>query len=494
VKLFQFRGGIHPPEQKHPSADAPIRVLPLPAKLYIPVQQHVGTPAVPVVSVGQAVAKGQLLAQGQGSVTAPVHAPSSGTVVAIDDYPAPHPSGLSSRTITLETDGEDRWIETDSIADPFALDPAEVAARVGTAGVVGLGGANFPTAFKLIKARQAGIHTLIVNGAECEPYMTCDDRLMRERAAEVVDGARIMLYALQAEHAVIAIEDNKPEAIQALTEACAEYGATVSVATTPTRYPTGSAKQLTQVLTGLEVPARGRGTDTGVLVQNVGTAYAVGQAVRHGRPLVSRLVTVCGGAVAQPGNIEAPLGAPVAELLDFCGANLTEAERLLMGGPMMGQPLPNVQVPVVKGTNGVLALAVGEARARVPEAPCIRCGKCVDACPMGLMPVDMVRNIRHDNLQGAQDFGLVDCMACGSCAYVCPSQIPLVQYLEYAKGELAERQRAEQKNKEIRRIIEQKEERLAREAQAKAEAAAKRKAEREAKKKARAAAKAGADD
>jgi len=487
MKLFKFRGGVHPEENKHLSADRPIRTLPLPARFQVPVQQHVGLPAVPIVKVGQAVLKGQLLARGQGAVSAPVHVPSSGTVVAIGDSPAPHASGLPVLTITIETDGEDRWIDSGDPPDPFELDPEDVALRVGAAGIVGMGGANFPTGVKLSKARQAKIHTLVINGAECEPYMTCDDRLMRERAEQIVDGIRIMLHALQAKHAMIAIEDNKPEAAAARAAAC-QGCPNMEVVTLPTRYPTGSAKQLTQLVTGLEVPAGGRGTDTGVLVNNVGTAHAVQQALRHGRPMVSRIVTVTGGAVPDPQNLEVPIGTPVAELLTFCGASLPDIARLLMGGPMMGQPLPSIHVPVVKGTNGILALTARELRPDISPSPCIRCGRCVDACPMSLMPLEIVKRAHHEDFQGALNFGLIDCLACGSCAYVCPSNIPLVQYIEFARGELEVQQRAEQKAKETRRLMEQRKARLTRQERASAEAATRRQAD---KKKAREQADAG---
>ena len=477
MKLFDFWGGVHPAGQKHLSADQPIRIMPPPARLQIPLQQHTGLPALAVVKVGESVCKGQLLARGQGAVSASVHAPTSGTITAMGDFTAPHVSGLPLPTITLDSDGEDRWLDREPIPDPFALTPEQVAAHIAEAGIVGMGGANFPAALKLNKARQAKVHTLAVNGAECEPYMTCDDRLMRERAAGIVDGVRLMLYALQAPKAVIAIEDNKPEAIVSMTAAC-HGDPQIRVVVVPSRYPAGSAKQLIQLLTGLETPAGGRGTDTGVLVHNVGTAYAVHRALRQAHPLISRIVTISGGAVAEPQNLEAPIGALVEDLLAFCGGATGEIAKLLMGGPMMGQPLPSQQTPMVKGTNGILALTAAEAQLSTPS-PCIRCGRCVDACPMGLMPLEMSKRARHDDLDGALGFGLIDCISCGSCAYACPSHIPLVQYFEYARGALEAQERAEQKAKETRRLLEQRQARLARAEQAKLEAAAKRQAEKQ---------------
>jgi electron transport complex protein RnfC len=475
MSLHAFRGGVHPPEKKHLSADQPIEALPLPSHLYIPLQQHAGGPASPVVKVGQKVAKGERLAQALSAISAPLHAPTSGTIVAIDDFTAPHASGLPLPTIILEVDGEDRWLEQESPPDPFSLDPDEVSVRIGAAGIVGMGGASFPAAVKLSKARQAGVHTLVVNGAECEPYVTCDDRLMRERAAEIVDGAAIMLHAIQATRVLIAIEDNKPEAVDAMRAAC-QHDDRFSVWSLPTRYPTGSAKQLIQLLTGLECPAGEPGTElTGILVQNVGTTYATHQALRHGRPLISRIVTVSGEAVAEPRNLEVPLGTLVAHLLDYCGGVSEDCDRLLMGGPMMGQPLPGTQAPVIKGTNGILALTA-EAGEAQPASPCIRCGRCVQACPMGLLPLEMSKRVHHEDWSGIQALGLSDCMSCGSCAYTCPSHIPLPQYFAFARGKLAEQRREEQKTGYIRQLMEQRQARFARAEQAKAEAAAKRKA------------------
>ena len=476
MRLHGFRGGVHPPGQKHLSAERPIESLPLPSRLYIPLQQHAGAPALPVVTAGQRVAKGELIAREHGVTSAPLHAPSSGTVAAIGGFTAPHASGLPLPAILLDTDGEERWIESEPLPDPFSLSPEEVAHRVGAAGIVGMGGANFPAAVKLSKARQAGVHTLVVNGAECEPYVTCDDRLMRERAEAIIDGTAIMLHALQAPRALIAIEDNKPEAIQIMRDACRQ-DARIEVLSLASRYPAGSAKQLIQSLSGLETPSGGRGTDTGLLVHNVGTVYSAHRALRYGQPLISRIVTVSGGAVAEPRNLEVPLGALVADLLNYCGGIASEdCARLLMGGPMMGQPLPGIEVPVIKGTNGILALTAAEAGEAHPSSPCIRCGRCVEVCPMGLLPLEMSKRAHHEDWLGVQSLGLSDCMSCGSCAYACPSHIPLPQYFAFARGKLAEQRREERKSAHIRALMEQRQARFERQARAKAEAAAKRKA------------------
>jgi Na+-translocating ferredoxin:NAD+ oxidoreductase subunit C len=487
MRLFMFKGGIHPDERKT-TRELPITPLPLPKRVYLPLQQHIGAPAEPVVEVGEHVKKGQLLAKATAPVSAPVHASTSGIVIAIDDCTAPHPSGLPVKSIIIESDGKDEWSETIVPIDPFKLSAEAIAQKVGDAGIVGMGGAAFPAAVKLNLGSTKTIHTLIVNGGECEPYLTCDDRLMQERPGPIIDGIRLMLKALNCPRALIAVENNKPQAQQALREAAVAFPE-IQVVGVPTRYPMGSEKQLIQTLTGLEVPAGGLGADIGVMVHNVATAYAVHQALRHGRPLISRIVTVSGSAVAQPANLEVPLGTLAEELVDYCGGLKKEAKRQLLGGPMMGTSLPHLGVPIVKGSNGVLALAAEEMRLKPEAQPCIRCGRCVDACPLGLMPLEMAARARSGKAEDALDYGLMDCIACGTCSYVCPSSIPLTQYFNFAKGELAQQRKDKQKAELTREMAKARQERLELEAQAKREAMAKRKAEREAKKKAEEAAK-----
>lgn len=479
--------GVHPHDHKRPAADAPLRCLPLPERLYVPLQQHIGAAARPIVLAGQKVKKGQLIAEAQGATSAAIHAPTSGTVAAISDVTAPHPSGLPVAAIIIEADGEDAWIEMESV-DPFTLSPQDIAQRIAAAGVVGLGGATFPSALKLSLGLKAKIHTLILNGGECEPYLSCDDRLMRDCAPEIVDGIRLMLVATGAQKALVGIEDNKPEAIAAMS-AAARMFRDIEVRPVPARYPMGSEKHLFSELTGQEVPADGRTTDLGALVHNVGTAYAVYEALCKGRPLVERIVTVNGDAIAFPGNIRVPVGTLVEEVLAFAGLKEAPA-RLVMGGPMMGSLLPQVRVPVVKGTSGLLALTAVEA-ATHDAGPCIRCSSCVRACPVGLLPLEMLARIAAGALSAAVDLGLKDCIACGCCAYVCPSRIPLVQYFNHAKGELAAQGRAQLRNEAAKRLAAQRAERLEREAKEKAAAAARRKAERMAQKAAEAAAAAG---
>ena len=481
MKLFDLRGGVHPEGRKDLSAERHIRALPLPKILFVPLQQHIGAPATPVVNVGDKVLKGQLIAAAQGAVSSAIHAPTSGVIAALGDCTAPHPSGLPVPTITIESDGEDKWIATETVADPFALTAEDIAARVAAAGIVGLGGATFPAALKLNLSRSSGVQTLIMNGGECEPYLTCDDRIMRERAFEIVEGIRLIAHAVAAREVLIGIEDNKPEAIAAM--AAAAQGTAVKVLAMPSMYPMGSEKQIIQVLVGREIPAGGRPADIGVLVHNVATAYAVQQAVRYGRPLVSRLVTISGGAIKTPCNVEALIGTPVQELIDFADGYTQPAARLVLGGPMMGQQFTNTGIPVVKGTSGVLALTPGEIGQSAPS-PCIRCSTCVRACPVGLVPLEMMTRIRSSDLASAVKLGLKDCIACGSCSYVCPAHIPLVHYFNYAKGDLATQERAKLKQEATKQLADARNERIARIERERAEAAAKRKAAREAKERA----------
>jgi electron transport complex protein RnfC len=478
LALFEnprLRGGIHAEEHKAETSAKPIATsLPLPKKLYIPVQQHVGKPAEPVVKVGDKVLKGQLLAHSQGNISAPVHAPSSGSILDVLDYPAPHPSALPIRTIVIGTDGLDQWINTDIPSDPFLLEPEEICSRVGAAGVVGLGGAVFPSAVKLGLGRKNQIHTLLINAGECEPYLTCDDRLMQERADEIVAGIRLMLRGMNAPQATIGIEDNKPEAYQAMYQA-SEAFANINVVQVPTRYPMGWDRQMLRYLTGWEIPADGRATDIGVVIHNVATAHAVYRAVCLGQPLISRVVTVSGGAIGKPQNVEVLIGTLMTHVLKFCKVDKDKVARLIMGGPMMGDALPIAEVPVVKACNGILALTADDIE--LPEVkPCIRCSSCVTACPVGLLPLEMASRIKANQLEAAVDLGLKDCINCSSCSYVCPSNIPLVHYFKFASGELYKRQQMEHRSEQTKRLMDDRNQRMER-IRLEAEAEAKRVAE-----------------
>ncbi|MDP3539960.1 MAG: electron transport complex subunit RsxC [Azonexus sp.] len=477
--------GVHPADHKRPAADQPVQRLPMAPRLHLMLSQHVGAPARPVVLVGQKVRKGELIAAAQGNISAPLHAPTSGIISAIGEITAPHASGLPGMSISLDADGEDRWLDLERPADPYALAPMEIANLVAAAGVVGLGGATFPSSVKLNLGRHSSIDTLIINGSECEPYLSCDDRLMRDRAAEIISGIRLMLIATGAGAAKVGIEDNKPEAIAAMREASSRIGE-VSIVPVPARYPMGSDRQLILELAGREVPSDARAADVGVIVHNVGTAFAVHNAICLNRPLVSRLMTMNGKAAATPGNYEVPFGTLVSDLIAFTGGLHGEVAKMVMGGPMMGTVLPHLRVPVIKGTSGILLLDAAEAAAFEPEN-CIRCGSCVKACPMGLLPLEMSARIRNGDPDGAVDLGLADCIACGCCAYVCPSHIPLVQYFYHAKGDLSARQRTQLRTEATRKLALARQERLDREAREKVEAAARRKAERAAAAKATAA-------
>lgn len=477
LKTLKIRGGVHAEEHKQATAHTPIATdFPTPKRLYIPLQQHVGKPAEPVIKVGERVLKGQLLAHSQGMISAPIHASTSGTVVDINDYPAPHPSALPIRTVVLESDGKDEWIETKTIDEPLSLDPEEISTRVAAAGVVGLGGATFPSAVKLSQGRKNGIHTLLINGGECEPYLTCDDRLMQERAEQVIDGVRIMLHGLGAKKAIAAIEDNKPAAFKAMTEAASEFE-NISIIQVPTRYPMGWDRQLIRYITGQEVPAESRSTDVGVTMHNVGTAYAVHKAIRFGQPLVTKIVTISGAAAHEAQNVEVPLGTLISEVFDFCLVEKDEVKRIVMGGPMMGDALPHGDLPIVKATSGILALAEHEIKS-TDEQACIRCASCVSACPAGLLPLDMMNRIKANQLDAAIGFGLKDCISCGSCSYVCPSNIPLVHYFRYATGELTARVQAKHKGEQTKRLMEDRQARLDRIKKQQEEEAEKRRLEK----------------
>ncbi len=437
--LYRFNGGVHPPQHKEESSGHPIVPAPLPARLVVPVHQHIGNPAKPLVQPGDRVLKGQLIAQAEGYVSAAVHAPTSGTVSTVAMHLVPHPSGLPDLCITVEADGEDRWIERQPI-DYRELDASTLRNRLRDAGVVGLGGAVFPTFIKLNPGAQQRVPTLILNGAECEPWITCDDRLMRERAAQIVAGIAVMRFMLGSQEVLVGIEDNKPEAIAAMAEACAQSAFPIEVVAVPTLYPAGGAKQLIKVLTGKEAPSSGRSTDVGVACFNVATAYTVHRAVDHGEPVVSRVVTVTGN-VREPRNFEALIGTPVSDLVAAAGGAREGTDRLVMGGPMMGFDLPSPEVPLVKACNCVIAASPALFKPAPAPMPCIRCGRCARACPVELQPQELYWFARAKNFGKAQEYALFDCIECGCCSYVCPSHIPLVQYYRFAKSEIWAREK-----------------------------------------------------
>ncbi len=488
---FAIRGGVHPETRKFLSTGCAIEPMPIPALIRIPLRQHIGAQAEPLVQRDDLVLKGQLIGKARGPVSANVHAPTSGRVIAVGHFTAPHPSGLPVPTITIRPDGNETWGERLPRMHPEDATPADIAARVADAGIVGMGGATFPSAVKLNLGAKYELETLIINAAECEPYLTCDDRLIREHAEEVTDGAGIMARALGVARIIIAIEANKPEAIAALRRHNLALGHKIDIRVVPTLYPMGSEKHLVKMVTGKETPARALTAELGVVVHNAATAYAVHQAVRYGEPLVSRVVTVSGRGVKRPANLRVLIGTPIMDIIDHVGGLEGTPEKLILGGPMMGQPIANPRAPIVKGTNGVLALTKAEAR-RSDAMPCIRCGSCVQACPCGLTPYELNARIQADDLDGATKVGLMDCVACGCCSFTCPSNIPLVQAFNYAKGKLADKDSRKHQQDETKRLAAARTARQEAIAEAKRAAMATRKAEMAAKKKKQAEAKAKA--
>ena len=432
-KLWDFEGGIHPPEMKTQSNGTPLSQLPLPNHFIIPLKQHIGHEGEICVAPGDRVLRGQPLTFGTGRML-PVHAPTSGTIDAIGQHMTAHPSGLSELCIFMSPDGEDRWARLEPMADYRQRERAAIVQRIHDAGVAGLGGAGFPTGTKL-RGGLRGVKTLIINAAECEPYITADDRLMQDYAAEVLEGCRILAWLLQAERVLIGIEDNKPEAIAALKQALGGER-DLHIRVIPTKYPSGGAKQLTKILTGMEVPHGGRSTDIGVLMQNVGTAWAVKRAVIDGEPLTERVVTLTGEAIAQPRNVWSRIGTPISHLLHQVGFTPAPRQMVIMGGPLMGFTLPSLDVPVVKITNCILAPSASEMGNNDEEQSCIRCSACADACPANLLPQQLYWYSQGGDHDKARAHHVDDCIECGACAWVCPSNIPLVQYYRQEKAEL----------------------------------------------------------
>ncbi|EOV2735579.1 electron transport complex subunit RsxC [Enterobacter cloacae] len=459
-KIWDFDGGIHPPEMKTQSSGTPLRQIPLATRFVMPLKQHIGAEGELCVKEGDTVLRGQPLTFGRGRML-PIHAPTSGKVVAITPHTVAHPSALSELSVIIEADGEDRWIERDGWSDYRARSREALIDRIHQFGVAGLGGAGFPTGVKL---RGGGdkIQTLIINAAECEPYITADDRLMQDCAAQVVEGIRILAHVLQPREVLIGIEDNKPQAISMLRAVLAGSH-DISLRVIPTKYPSGGAKQLTQILTGKQVPHGGRSSDIGVLMQNVGTAYAVKRAVIDGEPLTERVVTLTGESVSRPGNVWARLGTPVRHLLEQAGFCPGSDQMVIMGGPLMGFTLPWLDVPVVKITNCLLAPSPTEMGEEQEEKGCIRCSACADACPADLLPQQLYWYSKGQLHDKAQAHNLADCIECGACAWVCPSNIPLVQYFRQEKAEIYAISMEEKRAAEAKARFEARQARLERE-------------------------------
>ncbi len=459
-KIYDFHGGIHPPENKAQSVRNPIESAGIPAQLVIPLSQHIGAPASCVVSEGERVLKGQLIAEAKGFVSVPVHAPTSGVISAIEDRVIAHPSGFSAPCIVIETDGQDEWVDHCGVQDYESVERSELLSRIRNAGIAGMGGAGFPTAVKLSVKADTKIETLILNGTECEPYITADDVLMRERADEIIRGAIILRHILKPQETLIGVEDNKPEGIAALRAAA--QGSDVEIVVFPTKYPSGGEKQLIEILTGKQVPSGGLPSDIGIVCQNIGTAVAVSKAIEKGEPLISRITTVTGDAVETPRNFDVLLGTPMAFLLEKAGYRAVKNNRLIMGGPMMGFSTPRADVPIVKTTNCILAPTESELPTPPPAQACIRCAMCAEACPASLLPQQLFWFSQGKEYEKLEEHKLFDCIECGACSYACPSNIPLVQYYRSAKADILKARIDNERSEQSRARFEAREERLQR--------------------------------
>ncbi|MFC3093215.1 electron transport complex subunit RsxC [Alteromonas sediminis] len=443
-RLWRFPGGVHPEDNKQLSNQVAIERPPLADVLYIPLKQHIGDQGHCIVSEGDHVLKGQALTTTYHPYAVPVHAPTSGTISHIGEHVSAHPSGLTEASITLVPDGLDEWCQLQPHADYMSMDKLKLIEILCDAGISGMGGAGFPTHIKANSRKT--IEFLIINGIECEPYITSDDRLMREYAWQIRQGMDILQHIIQPKAVVVAIEDNKPEAIEAMQIACNQKP-DCHIVSVPTVYPAGGEKQLIQVLTGREVPGDGLPEDIGTVMFNVGTCFAVADAVCNGKPLIERVVTLTGGGIKQPKNVWAMLGTPVSHLVEYAGllAPQEEESTIIMGGPMMGFTVGNPLMPVVKITNCLLVPEPNELRQGDNERPCIRCSACADACPASLLPQQLYWHAKAKEYDKAQSYNLFDCIECGACAYVCPSDIPLVQYYRQAKSAI--RNERDEKNK-----------------------------------------------
>ncbi|MFM5037662.1 electron transport complex subunit RsxC [Aeromonas veronii] len=473
--LWDFHGGIHPADNKLQSSQSPVVDAGLPPRLIIPLRQHAGPAGDLLVQVGDKVKKGQPLTRYAKGRVVPVHASTSGTITEIGNHTVAHPSGLGDLCVILTPDGEDEWGERNGKADYWNLERGELLERIQQAGVAGLGGAVFPTHSKL-DGRGQLTEILIVNGLECEPYITTDDRLMQQYADEIMDGIRVLKHLLKPKLTLIGVEDNKPEAIEQLTRHATDED--VLVKTVPTKYPSGGAKQTIELLTGRQVPKGGRAVDIGIMVLNVATVFAIKRAIIDGEPLIERIVTLTGDSFKKPGNAWVRLGTPVHWLLQRFELQPEAEQRVIMGGPMMGFTLPHAMVPVVKATNCLLAPTQAELPAPGPEQPCIRCSACADACPATLLPQELYWYSRAKEYDKAEKLNLMDCIECGACAWVCPSEIPLVQYYKIAKDDIREARAEAEKAERAKQRFEAKQARFEREKAARearhAEAAAQR--------------------
>ncbi len=468
-KPVPFGGGIQLSPNKSTSLEQLLRKAKLPKLITIPLRQHVGMSAEAIVQVGDPVKKGQMIARPQGYISAPVHASTSGSVVEIANYPVPSASGVSSKCILIEADGKDEWLPDRQVIDDYwDLSPTVIHNIILESGVVGLGGAGFPSAIKLIPGLNHDIELLILNAAECEPYISCDEALICAYPDKIINGLDILRHAVSAHECVIGIEENMPNAIKALNQAIENLGETsIDIRTLPALYPAGGEKQLIKSLTGVEVPSRGLPVDIGIVCYNVGTAVAAFDAVMHNEPLISRVVTITGAGVKQPCNLEVLIGTPISDLIDQCGGVTDNYDRSIMGGPMMGFALHSIDVPIIKTTNCILNTAIEDEHYSQPVLPCIRCDECAAVCPASLMPQQLFFYAQTKNYDGLEAYKLSDCIECGCCSYVCPSHIPLVQHYRTAKSGIWEIKRKQRDAEQARRRYQEREVRLQAEEQEK---------------------------
>jgi H+/Na+-translocating ferredoxin:NAD+ oxidoreductase subunit C len=440
-----FGGGIELSPNKAISLEQPLAKAKLPSLIKIPLRQHIGLPAKPIVAAGEHVLKGQLIAEAQGYISAPVHASTSGIVKEVAEHPMPNPSGAKSVCIVIEPDGKECWSDDRMpLADYYSLIPVDVQQRILEAGIVGLGGAGFPSAVKIIPGLSLDIELLILNAAECEPYISCDETLIRNYTKDVITGVEVLAHALQVDECVIAIEDNKTEAIECLKQALEHHAEIeIKLMLISSLYPAGGEKQLIKSITGIEVAAAGLPVDVGVVCYNVGTAVAVKKAIVDGEPLISRIVTITGPGINQPRNLEVLIGSPINEIVEQCGGYTDDFEYLIMGGPMMGFRLHSDNVPLIKTTNCLLAAGIDLHVSKINESACIRCDECAPVCPVKLQPQQLHWHTKEFNIDRLEDYHLFDCIECGCCSYVCPSHIPLVDKFRQAKSRIWNSRRKE---------------------------------------------------
>ncbi|MFS1538695.1 MAG: electron transport complex subunit RsxC [Candidatus Phlomobacter fragariae] len=460
-KIWAFSGGIHPAEMKTLSNQVPLHTLPLADELIISIQQHVGSAGDIIVKTGDYVLKGQALTKGCDR-RIPVHATTSGTITAIEPHIIAHPSGLKELCIRLQPDSKDQWCERKPLPNYLQYSAKVLLLHIEQAGIVGLGSTGFPTATKLKNGNKL-INTLIINAAECEPYITADDLLMQEHANEIIEGILILIHILKPKEVLIGIEDNKPLAIAAIKEALLGQQAMIKLRVIPTKYPSGGAKQLTKILTGKEISSGIHSSFIGILMQNVGTVFAIKRAIIDGEPLIERVVTLTGAAIQNTGNYWVRLGTPVRFLLQQVGMEPQPEQMVIMGGPLMGFTLPDLTAPIIKINNCILVPTLAEIGEPSIEGACIRCGLCTQACPANLLPQQLYWFSRGREHGKAEKYNLSDCIECGACAYVCPSNIPLVQYYRQEKAEIKAIAQEKQRTSDAKKRFETKKIRLERE-------------------------------